>query len=119
LGKYYQYGESAKRAPWSRVLHDKNNSSNNSPPFMETKGLLPCVKDPTTRSYPKPDESSPHSQKLFLSDPLKYYLPPTSRYPRCSPLFRFSDENFVYASHFLGIIRSKKMPYMCLEYKYD
>ena len=48
--------------PLSRVLLEKLTSSQlvkNFPTFMETKGSLPHLQEPTTCPYSKPDQSSP------------------------------------------------------------
>jgi hypothetical protein len=36
---------------------------------MEPEVSLPCSKEPANGFHPKPDESNPHTQKLFPLDP--------------------------------------------------
>jgi hypothetical protein len=37
--------------------------------FMDSKGLLPCSQEPSTGSYPEPDQSSSYHSILSLEDP--------------------------------------------------
>ena len=40
---------------------------------MEPEGSLPHSQQPTTCSYPEPDQSSPYSPKQLPEDPSQYY----------------------------------------------
>jgi hypothetical protein len=37
--------------------------------FMQLKGSLPLSQEPSTCSYPEPDQFSPHHPILYLQDP--------------------------------------------------
>jgi hypothetical protein len=40
---------------------------------MEPEGPLLFLQKPASRTYPKPDESIPQAQILFVSHPFKYF----------------------------------------------
>jgi hypothetical protein len=49
------------------VLEDSRSSASQpSPQFTEPEVSLLCSKEPATVSYPKPDDSTPHSFAQFI-----------------------------------------------------
>jgi hypothetical protein len=57
LQQYYSWEADSALASQENTLH-----------FMEPEGSLPCLQEPATGPYPKPDESSPCVHSLFLTD---------------------------------------------------
>jgi hypothetical protein len=55
---------------WTRQL---GSCSRISPNFIEHKGLLPCLQEPSTGLYSEPDQFSPYHLILSLQDPSLYY----------------------------------------------
>jgi len=43
--------------------------------FTEPRGSLLSSQQPTNFTHTEPEESIPHSSKLFLQDPVNYSLP--------------------------------------------
>jgi hypothetical protein len=62
---------------------------------MEPVGSLPCSQEPSTVSYPEPDQSNLYHPILYLSDPFQY-CPPT--YVLVFPLVSFLPHSSGYIS---------------------
>jgi len=67
---------------------------------MKPKGSQLCSQKPATSPYPETDESRPHLPSIFPEDPFYYYHLPMHRSSMWSFPFRFTNQNFVYVSHF-------------------
>jgi hypothetical protein len=75
---------------------------------MESEDLLPHSQEPTTRSYPESDESSPHHpiQSLFKIH-FNIILPSMPTYP----LYIFKPKFYVYCWHFPCMLHALYIPY--------
>jgi hypothetical protein len=66
---------------------------------MEPEGSLPNSQEPTTRTSPEQDESSPEFPTYFSNNQPNIIIPSISRSTEWFLSFRFSDQDFVCISH--------------------
>lgn len=67
--------------------------------FMEPEGSVPCLQDPTTSTFPEPNESNPHHSLCFSKFYFNVILSSVLRSCKWSLPFRLLNQNFVCISH--------------------
>ena len=94
-------------SPWSRefvvlslISHDSQKTSLF---FVETEGLLPCLKERTPLLYLGPEESLP---PFFFKAHFSINLPHTSRISKSCAALRFSDQYITCTLHAIILCRS-------------
>jgi len=70
---------------------------------MQPEGSLQCSQKRATVRSPEPYESNPHPPTYFFKIHSDIIFPSTPRFSGWSLPFRFSDQHFVYISHFFHV----------------